>query len=700
MRWTLHRVDHGLGVWAGRWDALNEQAFGGHPMLSAAFVNGLLRHFPAPPVYLCVAEGDAAMCLLRPQRLGVWASYLPSQSQIGLSLLKGPIDLQGLLKSLPMTALQLDLLALDPLVNGDEFRAGSQQVCSSPQALTMAIDLAAGDDNYWAGRSKNLRKNMRKHEESAAKEGCELRFLEHSNPTDVVAATERYAALESVGWKGRNGTALAPGNKQHQFYSDLLANASLAGNAHVFELWDRDKLIASRLVIAGPGMAVILKTTYDERYKGIAPGRLLLRHVVRRAHSLWPTRALEFYTNANADQLAWSTRQREMVNMTVYRRLIWAKVADWRRRLQSTAKPAEVQILRMDEDWPPDVQQLFAAAESRRIGYGADWLRHLACAVFGSAEFGSAEARVYVLRRDGRTIAALPVLLKTKDRSVESLSNYYSAIYAPVLAAVPTPADLKPLIVALLADSAGCVSMQFAPMDPTEPVFQALRAAMREAGLLPFDYFCHGNWYQPVNGSADSFLMQRQGILRSTIKRAERRLASLGAQVEILRSESDVDRGIQAFEAVYARSWKKPEPYPDFIPGLMRLCARRGWLRLGLLWLNDQPIAAQLWIVANGRAEIYKLAYAQEHKSLAPGTVLSARLIREVIDVDGVQEIDYLIGDDSYKSLWMSQRRERWGLRAYNPRSPRGLLGWLREVLVRWLRPRRDRADTPPRPRG
>jgi CelD/BcsL family acetyltransferase involved in cellulose biosynthesis len=420
-------------------------------------------------------------------------------------------------------------------------------------------------------------------------------------------------------------------------------------------------------------MAIALKTSYDENYKQQAPGRLLLRKVLERCHALWPGRCFEFYTNATPDQLAWATERREMLNLTVYRRPIWARVAAWRRRLHSGREPVEVQVLRLDEDWPADLQQLFAAAESQRIAYGADWLKHLASSVFGDAD-----ARVYVLRRDGKALAALPVLLKAAERSVESLSNYYSSLYAPALTATATAAELKPLIAALLADNPGCVSMQFAPMDPAEPRFQALRTALREAGLLPFDYFCHGNWYQPVSGSADAFIEEREGMLRSTIKRAERRLAALGARVEILRKEADIERGIQAFETVYARSWKKPEPYPAFVPGLLRLCARRGWLRLGLLWLDDQPIAAQLWMVANGRAEIYKLAYAQEHKGLAPGTVLSAQLMREVIDVDRVSEVDYLIGDDSYKSQWMSQRRERWGLLAYNPRSLRGLLGWLR----------------------
>ena len=50
-------------------------------------------------------------------------------------------------------------------------------------------------------------------------------------------------------------------------------------------------------------MALILKTTYDETLQAYAPGRLLLHEVIRRAFVLWPGRSLEFYTNANADQL-------------------------------------------------------------------------------------------------------------------------------------------------------------------------------------------------------------------------------------------------------------------------------------------------------------------------------------------------------------------------------------------------------------
>ena len=99
--------------------------------------------------------------------------------------------------------------------------------------------------------------------------------------------------------------------------------------------------------------------------------------------------------------------------------------------------------------------------------------------------------------------------------------------------------------------------------------------------------------------------------------------------------------------------------------------------------IRDRPIAAQIWIVSNGKANIYKLAYDENFKAYAPGTLLTALLMAQAIDVDKVQKIDYLIGDDPYKAAWMSQRNERWGIVAHNARTVKGILGLAREMVGR-----------------
>jgi hypothetical protein len=204
--------------------------------------------------------------------------------------------------------------------------------------------------------------------------------------------------------------------------------------------------------------------------------------------------------------------------------------------------------------------------------------------------------------------------------------------------------------------------------------------------LRPFEFYCFGNWYLAAPADWTAFLASRTSKMRSNVKRMEKKLAQEEGTVEIVRDRDDVARGLAAYEQVYARSWKQQEPYPGFMPGLIACAAEGGGLRLGIVWLRGQPIAAQVWLVSHGRAEIYKVAYDEAFKEYSPGTVLTARLMQHVIEVDRVREVDYLIGDDEYKRTWMSDRRERWGVVAYDPTTLAGAAGAAREWLGRQLK--------------
>ena len=84
-----------------------------------------------------------------------------------------------------------------------------------------------------------------------------------------------------------------------------------------------------------------------------------------------------------------------------------------------------------------------------------------------------------------------------------------------------------------------------------------------------------------------------------------------------------------------------------------------------------QPVAAQFWTVEAGTAFIHKLAYVEEAKPLSPGTTLTAALMEQVIDRDGVTLVDFGTGDDPYKRDWMEVQRPRYALAAMNPADPR-----------------------------
>ncbi len=349
---------------------------------------------------------------------------------------------------------------------------------------------------------------------------------------------------------------------------------------------------------------------------------------------------------------------------------------------------------------PEAAVALLRQAESRHIEFGADWYAHLVDTVH-AREPHAPRVQFHVLHQGEQVLAVLPTSTQAgpSGREVSALSNFYTAIYAPALADGVTPDDLVPLARALRRGSGRAATYRFSPMDPATREFQALQQALGRAGLSVHGYFAFGNWYEPVRQNWADYLKDRSSQVRNTIKRNAKKFAAEGGRLEIVQGGDRLEAGLAAFQAVYAQSWKVPEPYPDFVPGLIRLCARRGWLRLGVAWLGDKPVASQLWIVANGRADIYKLAYDEAYKALAPGTLLTAALMEHALDVDHVREIDYLIGDDSYKAAWMSQRRERFGLIAYDPLTVGGLVGLVRQALgAAWRRLRAKPASRPDNP--
>ncbi len=340
---------------------------------------------------------------------------------------------------------------------------------------------------------------------------------------------------------------------------------------------------------------------------------------------------------------------------------------------------------------PPDVQALFTSAEQTSPEVSLDWYRNLVNTVFRDDN----GIRVYTLRKAGMALAALPVRLVREHASTraESLTNYYSAFFKPAIHLDASAEDLAVALKQILSDGRSIGSFRLSPMDPEAPEFAKLLQAFRLAGLPAFRFFCFGNWYLKVDQDWVTYLKSRSGTLRNTIKRLGKRLANDGGTLELVTGGDRLPAAIDAYQSVYAASWKGTEPYPEFVPGLAQWTAARGWLRLGVVRLNDKPIAAQLWMVANGRAEIYKVAYHQDYQAYAPGTLLTAMLMEHALDTDKVNEVDYLIGDDAYKKTWMGDRRERWGIVAYNPRSFAGLAGLLREVLGRIYRKFKPVAD-------
>ncbi|MCK9686357.1 GNAT family N-acetyltransferase [Scleromatobacter humisilvae] len=285
-----------------------------------------------------------------------------------------------------------------------------------------------------------------------------------------------------------------------------------------------------------------------------------------------------------------------------------------------------------------------------------------------------------------------------------SLTNYYASLYSPLASLAGSSeeraAAMRSVVQQLRSVRPRVATLQLAPLDGQSPDTVALLHELRHQGWHARQYFAFGNWTLPCEGLAfDAYIAARDSQVRNTLARKSKKLLAAGS-LEILTEEADVDRGMDAWDAIYSRSWKQREPYPDFVRGWARRCARRGWLRLGIASLEGKPIAAQFWFTIDRRAYIFKLAYDEEYSKWSAGTVLTAHMFRHALEADRVVEIDYLTGDDPYKSAWMSDRRERIGVLACNPRSPRGAWAAAREMAGSLSAPLRQRLREVARPQA
>jgi CelD/BcsL family acetyltransferase involved in cellulose biosynthesis len=262
--------------------------------------------------------------------------------------------------------------------------------------------------------------------------------------------------------------------------------------------------------------------------------------------------------------------------------------------------------------------------------------------------------------RDGDARAVLP--LKRKGRKIYALANWYSFTTRAV---VSPHADAPALLRELAADLAGeAPHVVLAPVPDENGEATALAAAFRQAGWVVFMERCDSNHVLDVGGrSFADYLATRPGQLRTTLKRK-------GGKVECEVLTHFDDAAWDAYDAVYAASWKPCEGSPAFLRRFAREEGAAGRLRLGIARADGVPVAAQLWTVEAGTAFIHKLAHTEQAKPLSPGTALSAALFAHVIDSDRVAHIDFGTGDDAYKRDWMEAVRSRYRLEMFRPAWP------------------------------
>jgi CelD/BcsL family acetyltransferase involved in cellulose biosynthesis len=276
------------------------------------------------------------------------------------------------------------------------------------------------------------------------------------------------------------------------------------------------------------------------------------------------------------------------------------------------------------------------------------------------------EPRVAVVRAPQGTLRGiLPLVssIKSGHPAVRScaVGDYFHPVAdvrdeeAVAIAAAPAlaPRDRGPRSVLLEnVDAGGGWWRALADASPAP-----LATVERAESVLPFVELAGLSW--------DDYLARRSRQLRSQLGR---KLRSLRRKHDVRfrrtqRSEEvAADLGI-LFRLHDARWAERPEASGLADPAIRAfhlefatIALERGWLRLTVMEVDGEPIAALYGWLIGGRWSYYQAGFDPAWSRHSPGFLLLAETIREAI-ADGASEYDMLLGEEAFKRRFATSSR-------------------------------------------
>jgi CelD/BcsL family acetyltransferase involved in cellulose biosynthesis len=148
----------------------------------------------------------------------------------------------------------------------------------------MLLPCSSADEYLQRALSPGRRRALAR-KERRLRAGGDLQIEELGPEGDLDAWVEEFLRLESSGWKGRAGTALASNPAMERFFRSMARAGHTRGRLWLSALRLDGRAVAMRCnLIASPG-AFFFKPAYDESFARCSPGVLLELDTIRRLHA-------------------------------------------------------------------------------------------------------------------------------------------------------------------------------------------------------------------------------------------------------------------------------------------------------------------------------------------------------------------------------------------------------------------------------
>jgi CelD/BcsL family acetyltransferase involved in cellulose biosynthesis len=275
-------------------------------------------------------------------------------------------------------------------------------------------------------------------------------------------------------------------------------------------------------------------------------------------------------------------------------------------------------------------------------GWLAEWWRH-----YGDG----AELAVDVARRDGRLVAALPLVVRRRaGLRVASFVGDRQAVLGDLLVAPDADDDVGEQLARRLVD------------DRCDVVdLHGLPAGSRIAAALGSHLDVIERVEAPVLDLADGwdavYRAKTSSKKRNLHRRRRRQLAGLGRlEVSVARRLEELEPALEEAFALHELRW---EGRPDgsgfasatgkrFQRAILQRLAADDLARIVALRLDGRAIAFHYYFALEGRMYVHRLAFDPSLARHSPGIVNTLDTI-EAAAAEGLRRVEFLGGDERYK---------------------------------------------------
>jgi|SRR5208337_1676986 len=301
---------------------------------------------------------------------------------------------------------------------------------------------------------------------------------------------------------------------------------------------------------------------------------------------------------------------------------------------------------------------------------------------------GSNQLCIYIVKEDGRLVAIAPFYRTRKYIFFSELrflgSNVICSDYLNIILIKNKEETLMDFILPALDGMKNWDALELKNIISSSGSVSAVESFFKRRGYMtsldreytvcPYIYL-----KSPWESINDSFSSKIRNIISRKSKKLEK---SYTVSYYNVKSNEDIKKYLPDFVRLSRLRFnqkKMRSPFMDekfyaFHKKIISELAKKEMVKFDFLKVNDTLIASTYMFRYNKRDYYYQSGFDPDWDSYSPGTLLFYHSIKNAHDT-GIEEYDFLQGDENYKSKWTERFRYCSKLRIINNQHPGGV--WL-----------------------